>query len=366
MPVANKTTLNLIKNYFNLFNKGIELYSEPNILRIKRLSNHKIFVSKGEFKHTNNKVIINIYVYNRQKYNYLNFLRKINLNLLDTNKLNEIRADALIILNKAKSYKNEITKNTEYKNKFNFYENLYKDNYIIACYQREMLYLYYKRLLLLNKLKFKYTYLQTLINLMKKVYNKNVEFNIVNLKQFYLNSDIYTESILEKITKNRKKLNMILKFAIHKVKIAKNHWMIRIDSLNTKNKLAIINSIDIRKIKKNMSTNNKDPLEKILNNIFSKHEIESNKREWVLNSIKNKSITGVRIEAAGRLSKRHTASRSTFKLRYKGSLRNRDSSYRGLSSIIMRGNMKPNVQYTKLNSIVRIGSFGLKGWISNN
>lgn len=223
MPVANKTTLNLIKNYFNLFNKELELYTEPNILRIKRLSSHKIFVSKGEFKHTNNKVIINIYVYNRQKYNYLNFLRKINLNLLDLNKLNEIKANALSLFNKAKAYKFEITNNLEYRDKFNYYENLYTDRYIITCYKREILYLYYRRLLLLNKLKFKYTYLQTLINIIKKVYNKNIEFNIVNLKQFYLNSDIYTESILEKVTNNRKKLSLILKFAIHKVKIAKNH-----------------------------------------------------------------------------------------------------------------------------------------------
>ncbi len=222
MPVANKTTLNLIKNYFNLFNKGLELYTEPNILRIKRLSSHKIFVSRGEFKHTNNKLIINIYVYNRQKYNYLNFLRKINFDLLDLNKLNEIKANALFIFNKAKSNKIEIAINKEYKEKFDFYQNIYRDSYIIACYKREMLYLYYRRLLLLNNLKFKYTYLQTLINIIKKVYNKNVEFNIVNLKQFYLNSDIYTESILEKVTKNRKKLNLILKFAIHKVKIAKN------------------------------------------------------------------------------------------------------------------------------------------------
>ncbi len=219
MPIANKVTLNLIKNYFNLFNKKLELYNTRNVLRIKRLSSHKIFVSKGEFKHTNNKVIINVYVYNRQKFNYLNILKKINFDLLDINKLNQIKQDALIILNKSKSYK------TEFINKkinFQHYEKLYRDKYIIACYKREMLYLYYKRLLLLNKLKFKYTYLQTFINLIKRVYNKNVEFNFVNLKHFYLNSDIYTESIIEKITKNRKKLNKILKVSIHKAKITSN------------------------------------------------------------------------------------------------------------------------------------------------
>ncbi len=151
--------------------------------------------------------------------------------------------------------------------------------------------------------------------------------------------------------------------------------MQRIDNLNLDNRLSIINSIDIRKIKKNLSgifkrtkrqllsleSKKRDPLNRILTKIFSYNDIESEKRELILNSIKNKNITGVRLEAAGRLSKRHTASRSTFKLRYKGTLRNRDSSYKGLSSLIMRGNIRSNIQYTKLNSTVRIGSFGLKG-----
>jgi hypothetical protein len=32
----------------------------------------------------------------------------------------------------------------------------------------------------------------------------------------------------------------------------------------------------------------------------------------------------------------------------------------------MRGNIKSNLQYTNLNSIANIGTFGIKGWISNN
>ena len=81
----------------------------------------------------------------------------------------------------------------------------------------------------------------------------------------------------------------------------------------------------------------------------------------VLSSIKNKSITGIRIEAAGRLTRRNTAERSIYKLRYKGNLKNMDSSYKGFSSVLFRGHAKSNVQYTKLRSKLRIGSFGLKG-----
>jgi len=73
---------------------------------------------------------------------------------------------------------------------------------------------------------------------------------------------------------------------------------------------------------------------------------------------------GVRLEATGRLTKRLTASRSVYKLKYKGSLKNIDSSSKSLSSVLVRGNNKSNTQFTKINSKTRNGSFGLKGWIS--
>ncbi len=86
----------------------------------------------------------------------------------------------------------------------------------------------------------------------------------------------------------------------------------------------------------------------------------------VLDSINNKSITGIRLEATGRLTRRNVAARSIHKLRYKGNLKNMDSSYKGFSSVLLRGHAKSNVQYTKLKSKLRIGSFGLKGWVSSN
>ena len=105
-----------------------------------------------------------------------------------------------------------------------------------------------------------------------------------------------------------------------------------------------------------------DYLDNLLNKIFYNYIItDRNKKETIINYIKNKTITGVRLEAAGRLSKRHTASRSVTRLKHKGSLKNRDSSCKQISSVILRGNSKVNIQYTKLNSIARIGSFGLKG-----
>src|SRR5258708_16458052 len=55
----------------------------------------------------------------------------------------------------------------------------------------------------------------------------------------------------------------------------------------------------------------------------------------VINNIKYKGVSGFRLESKGRLSRRYTASRSVSKVRYKGNLLNIDSSYRGLSSVLL-------------------------------
>jgi hypothetical protein len=53
-----------------------------------------------------------------------------------------------------------------------------------------------------------------------------------------------------------------------------------------------------------------------------------------------------------------------YKVKYKGNLWNIDSSLGCLSSILLKGNLNSNLQYTKLKSNTNIGSFGLKGWVS--
>ena len=74
-------------------------------------------------------------------------------------------------------------------------------------------------------------------------------------------------------------------------------------------------------------------------------------------------MAGVRIEAKGRLTRRFTAARSVFKVKWKGGLKNVDSSFKGLSAIMLRGDRKSNVEYSIVNSKNRNGAFGVKGWI---
>jgi hypothetical protein len=71
-PAAHVSSMNIIKNYFSLFNENIEKNVRTRYLNIERrkLSMNKIYISDGEFKHTNDNVIINLYVFNKQNNNF--------------------------------------------------------------------------------------------------------------------------------------------------------------------------------------------------------------------------------------------------------------------------------------------------------
>jgi Mitochondrial ribosomal protein (VAR1) len=344
IPQATELVNKLIKSYFNLYNLKLEhkIRSNKLLRRLRKLSSNKIYVSNGEFKHTNNKVVITLYLFNRQKFNLDKKIKKSfykawsNQDILNKRWL-LLQAKAIQSIkkwNKKKLVLLDIME-SNVKNRQNLdYKSLSK--YIIIFYNKllkksldkYLLYKYYQQLIFINKSKFNYNYLQHLKKYLEKIYNKNVEFNLVNLRRVYLNSDILSESLTIKIRKNRRKL---LKF------------------LNT--------------LKRKVKVRNKKNIfyQPVLNNTDKKYL-----EEVVLRNIKYKHVTGFRLETSGRLTRRYTASRSISKLRYKGNLLNIDSSYRGLSSVLLKGNLKSNLQHTKLKSKTRIGSFGIKGWISSN
>ena len=356
IPVASRLVIKLIKGYLNSYNLNIEskLRKERLRRRIRKLSTNKIFVSDGEFKHTNDKVNITLYVYNRQKLNYLLKLKKRYTSLFKKekflNKLKLIRKVGLNILEKQQENIKVLTNVLpNYNSKVYSIQNLYYKDFIIKSLKRLKYYMLYKQLLYINKTKFEYSYLQGLINLIRKIYKKNVEFNIINLKYFYFNSDIFTQPLVLKLRKERKLLrylkSLVKKSKINKIKLdERSRYFFDLENLFTVN-----NDFDTR-------------------NNFLNDFIKQNKTEYlkkvVLNNIKYKRVSGVRIEGAGRLTKRYTASRSQHKVRYKGNLVNVYSSIKGYPSSVLRGNLKPNLQYTKLNSKSRIGSFGVKGWVS--
>src|SRR6201996_7197299 len=350
----SRLAINFIRNYFYLYNKKIEskIRRKKIYNRRRKLSINRIFLSKGEFKHTNNKVIITLYIYNKQKNNYLlklkkRYINKFLINILSFKKNNTVKSlssrknilsNKLILLKKLKKisingtlalidaniFKPKIArilKDLHQKKKIHKfkvvsdYVNKFYKKLIKKSLRRLFIYTYYRRLIYVNKSRFNYTYLQYIKNKLQVLFNKNIEFNFINLKYFYLNSNILSESILLKIRKNRRKLMRHLSNLEKKVKIRKKKYYYN-------NRL-------------------------LYNNIIK--------------NLKYKHIAGFRLEANGRLNKRYTASRSINKVKYKGNLLNIDSSYKGLSSVLLRNNLNSNLQYTKLNSKTRIGSFGLKG-----
>jgi hypothetical protein len=344
--------MKIIKSFFSLYNKSLEkkIRTKRLLLRLRRLSSNRIYLSNGEFKHKNNSVLINIYIFNRQKNNYLKKLKnrfiknllkkKVNNNYIKT--LKSIYKKGLNSLLKFNKNKYLLVKGLNVVNKKYKIKSLRSlSNYSLLFYKKVLnltmkklrLYFLYKQLIYLNKSKFNYTYLRLLKKHLEFLYNKNVEFNLVNLKRFYLNSDILSESVKLKLTRNKRKMQKMLKKMKNKISIHKKELFLD--------------------YKLSANKDSKNELKQINNTKFLKYII--------LNNLKYKHITGFRLQAAGRLSKRYTASRSLSKIQYKGNLLNLGSSYKNISSVILKGNLKSNIQYTKLRSKTRIGSFGIKG-----
>nr|UFP91289.1 ribosomal protein S3 [Phaeoplaca camptidia] len=410
LPSADKVILKLIKSYFNLYSRKLDNKTKsPHLIRrLKRLSTNRILVSKAELKHTSDKVIITIYLYNRQKRYYINRVKNLSdvfkylkphkydsekIALLKENYIKLLKGILINVKEKVKNIMSRILLEKKIflnrpfvsnilSDKIKLNENRYLKNLVKKSLGEIMLRLYYEQIYFFNKSKLSNMYLLAFSNLIKTVYNKNVDFNLVNLKYLHLNSYIFTETIVTKLKNKKNRLLKVLRASLSRFK------------LPIENKLATYNDIYNRnKTKQNLKLDNflKDPLFKIdlknkdilqemldklsKNNFFKKYKlsndcVSSDKKEelsnTVLDSIKYKSVSGLRIEAAGRLTRRNTAARSVFKLRYKGNIRNLDSSYKGLSSVLLRGYAKSNVQHTKLKSKLRIGSFGIKGWVSSN
>lgn len=445
LPIYHSILVNFLESYFNLFFKIKRKRSRRMILRSKRFSVRRIFFSKPEIKHTNDKINITIHVYNEQKRfllfklvqilnslnypislnNFNRFLKKkytnkdlldIKSGILDTKSnskkvsLNSIekylmstyvlRKEYVSIL--SKSFKLEEKLNIlkkifkEYKNiDLNLLKNKLNDNIIKKieylgelntgfCYLREsklgklgvskiLVKLwkskeYYEKLLSLNNSKFKFDEKGLLLKLsilISKIYNKKVEFNFVNIKNVYLNSDIFTKVIALKLKNRKNSLYKIINYSLSLVRLPNINRIKFKHGNGSRSRKVIINNNNLL----NINSLNEDGLNNILLKNFphEKNNLNNNSLEKiVLNSLYYKAIVGVRLEAKGRLTKRFTASRSVFKVKWKGTLKDVYSSYRGLSSTMLRGHLKSNVQYSIVNSKGRNGAFGVKGWINSS
>jgi hypothetical protein len=234
----------------------------------------------------------------------------------------------------------------------------------------------------LNKFKFeKEIFLSKLSNLLQKIYNNNIEFNIINLKSFTYNTDILTEALALRLKRRNRNVNSAINSILKIVNLPKvNRIMEKSNIIKNKNPLLLENKYKNLSLLYMMKQNSNDTcfLNKLLKEVTnynseslsysnSKEEINKdyiNISNIIFNSIKYKNMGGIRLEVKGRLTKRYRADRSLYKVKWKGGLKNIDSSYKKLSTVMYRGYSKSNISYSLNESKRRIGAFAVKGWVS--
>lgn len=385
--MADSNLMRLLKSYFNMEISHKILKTKRMANRFKRLTTKRIYIGKGDLKHTSSKTIITFYVYNTQKmflsrahfltkkalfypkkglvryknedinkniiitYNrplnlkeflalpehfydlYLNLIAlTVDINNLGLSNLDLQRNILIKMVNLSL-----ITEDEKNETLINLYNNIFFINTntttgfytLIEDLQRYYLRTFrkYKYLLGFHKMKFSKPFISRLTTLVQNIYNKKVEFNIVNLKKMHFNSDIYTQAVALKLRSRENSLYRVLKSSLRKVKLPEiNRVSEKIHYIN-KDKL-LVNLIRNDNVSSMFSADN--PKSDQLNNLILKFYPTSDNlyvenkgfkgrnvslRTYVLKSLKHLKLRGIRVEAKGRITRRFTASRSVFKMK---------------------------------------------------
>ena len=379
-PVYDINIYKIIKSYFNMFFNHQFLKYDYIRPKRRRLSFNKIFLARPEIKHTNSKAIITLYAFNREKFA---LLKKIKILTKLTKKIIKFvqRKNCLLKIENLFFKFNmifAIFKNRNLLQDFYTYYSTLKTSKIKAkeqankwiklIFKKELtLIRKYKFRLNLNKYKFEDKLLYGLSNIIRKLYNKEIEFNIVNLKNIVFNTDLFTEISTLKIKKRNAKVVRIMNIMLNKANLPYLNRIQETGRLDNNVSLKLVeNKYKTLNIRNILGT--KFNLDKLLNKIFisinDKLLPQRGLYDMVFNSIKYKNMAGIRMEVKGRLTKRYRADRSVYKLRWKGGLKNIDSSFKGLSVRKNRGHLNPNVGYSIFASKRRIGAFAVKGWMA--
>ena len=201
-------------------------------------------------------------------------------------------------------------------------------------------------------------YLSRLNHILKKRYLKRISLNIVDLKYLYLDSNIMASAITTKLKDRKKRVLRVLKRVLGLIKkpYFKIHFYNRKKTLEQVNNNFLFMDQNL-----NMLTSGKN----ILFNKYLFKKPRDYKPRLSLYHLNHKTVTGVRLQGTGRLTRRLTASRSISKFKYMGSLQNLESSRQAVSTVMLRGYMKSNLQYTNINSYNRNGAFGVKVSVSS-
>ena len=427
LPSLDKTVLSFVKSYFSLYSRRLErrVKIQHRRARSRRLSTIRMLVSKAEVKHTADKAVVTIYVYNRFKKHYHDIINgmwpldhvdknlymylknevseqneRLNAKQIKTGKaqkmlnlqmpvplpskttLTNVKKGAIELMSKVSEHRNRymwlsdarsIALLGNYYRDFNVknHERKYLKHYVVKCLRKEITSAYYRQLMLFHKSKFEKGYLRPFTKLVEGVYNKRVEFNLVNLKYLYHNSYIFSSALVTKLRNRNNKILTVLRTSLEMFMLPQWDGLAVYNEIYKRKKL--IQNLTVNDfIKDKHSDKWENSLLKLdCKNFFSflTNDVSNNYTHLtnnVFGFLKNKSIGGARFQVSGRLTKRNTAERAISKLSYKGNIKNTDSSDKGLSTVMLRGHAKSNLEYNQFESRVRIGSFGLKSWVSSN
>lgn len=409
IPLNDVNINKKIESYFNLHFKNKFISLKRMTLRRRNSLLRRIYVSNIEIKHTNNKAIITLYVINTQKRTlykrYMKsqkFFESLKFKILNLQKkyfeyriqilkykLTESFLNNRFILRRTKALQFTFEFLNKIINSFNLSFNKFIKNNMFNKFKfiqkiniiRRHVYAYK-----INKFKFEEIYfLYKLNNSLVKILNKKVEYNIINLKSLAHNTDIFTKALALKIKKKNFFLMSGINSIINRAKFpGVNTIMERADLSKFKDTDLVHNKYKDVHLLSNLKNN--EDFFMFLRNMYNIHNkylkshtlrltstgligINNKKMEEVIkrlifNSIKHKNMGGIRLEIKGRLTRRYRADRAVYKLKWKGGLKNIESSFNNLSSVLYRGHFKPNVTYSIVNSKRRIGAFAVKGWIS--
>ena len=397
--IPKNATVNEIYSFFSSKFREGSFFSEfpkPMFLTIKRNKGTIKYKGKNKnlYKHKETmQTKVNAEIDKRQE--FLN-IKGVNINNFLLNKLNKKGLGLISKMQFQKkgfySYVNNKGLPLDmfvYISELNAQKKKYMQDFISKFLRKEIISVYFRQLLAFNKLKFEKRYVLSLRHEIEKIYNKKVEFNFVNLKYLFMSGSIYSTTLAAKIKNRRNKLLKVMKDSLLMFNVPAIDRQAVYDEIYNKkmvpqnlgfNDIAIetnSNPTVDALLHKQSNNQNIDVLDKSITNLTSPTNLDlidtttselkhyAYKLVKVINLLKHKSVTGIRIEVAGRLTKRNTAARSLFKLRYKGNIKNMDSSDKGLSEVMVRGNVKSNLEYSNLKSKIRIGSYGLKGWVSS-
>lgn len=295
----------LIKNFFNLQFNYKFLFKKYKSYKLRSSSLNKIYASKAEIKHTNNKAILTVYVYNREK---ISLLKKIKI--LNKSFYNKVK---LLVYQNKKIFGPYNPENSNI---------LYNKSIKALLYKNIKLLRKYKLRLSLNKYKFEEKLLYKLKNFIIKYYNKKVEFNIVNIRSVVFHSDFFTKILTSKLLNRKANILAAMDTILNKVVLPKVNKIVE-RSLAKKSLSFLESKYKCLNISFILDKNNN--LSELLNKLYYNIVIDYynnnlNKDylkiyEIIFNSINYKNMSGIRLEAKGRLTKRYRADRAIFKVR---------------------------------------------------